>query len=530
MTDRAETKMPTTVVNVRDRKPIDYVYIGSDMYGGFKGSPFANPYKVGKAGITNNEAAVLAYYKYIIASPKLLALLYTLKDQKLGCWCKNSEGKGLCHGDVLVYLIDRTLTEELQTLFDANGIEFDLETPIVDDWGGPVVESRFWRPGDSVGESRSKVTLPVPKAPEIQTNRLQLNRVAGMLMGCFLGDALGVPHEFPRMGRFPYTGRLEHRLVLRSQFQPPKTLAVGQYSDDSEMTIALTRTLITDGKYTPHNIARAYIAWANSETNMIGRNTRALFKGSKKGTPIKLETYVKHYAKEFGLDPFSPFTATSEAGENMQSNGALMRCSPLACLGAEDGVYAPAIMQDCWMTNPSTVAYWCEFIYLTAVRLGLLGHEPQTIWDHVVALATTGPEIIQRTFQQVRDGVLIPMDVSPEGKKVKGWVICAFYTAMSCLYFMTTRPGMTFETLIAWVIGLEGDTDTNAAISGALIGSLVGYDTLIANDVTRDNIAAVIRSTSGAVETDIPRSSPYQLADFTEMATQLHALGGIKLD
>lgn len=521
--------MPTTVVNVQDRKPIDYVYIGREMYRGFKASPFANPYKVGKGGIANKEAAVLSYYKYIIESPKLLALLYTLKDQKLGCWCKNSDGKGLCHGDVLVYLIDHTLTEELQTLFDGNGIEFDLDTPIVDDFGGAVVDSRFWHPG----ELKSKAASPpisVPKALEVQSNRLQLDRVAGMLMGCFLGDALGVPHEFPRMGRFPYTGRLEHRLVMRSQFQPPRTLGVGQYSDDSEMTIALTRTLIADRRYNPQNVARAYIAWANSEQIMIGRNTRTLFKGSKKGTPIKLETYVKHYAKEFGLDPFSPFTSTSEAGENMQSNGALMRCSPLACLGGEDGVHAPSIMQDCWMTNPSTVAYWCEFIYLTAVRLGLMGHEPQIVWDHVSALAATGPEIIQRTFQQVRDGVLIPMNVTPEGKKVKGWVVCAFYTAISCLYFMTTRSSMTFEGLMAWVIGLEGDTDTNAAISGALIGSLVGYETLIANDVTRDNIAAVIRSTSGAVETDIPRSSTYQLVDFTELATQLHALGGIKLD
>lgn len=37
----------------------------------------------------------------------LLNDLHELKDKKLGCWCKDENGNGNCHGDIIVELIEK---------------------------------------------------------------------------------------------------------------------------------------------------------------------------------------------------------------------------------------------------------------------------------------------------------------------------------------------------------------------------------------------------------------------------------------
>ena len=147
------------------------------------------------------------------------------------------------------------------------------------------------------------------------------DRVAGMLMGLFLGDALGAPHEFRCNRKLIYTGKLEHQAFLVTHFQGKKSLSVGQVTDDSEMTLALLRTLLEkDGKYDRKSVISSYLEWANSGGWMLGKNTRALLKGVKT---------VKGYESRMKSVLILPESEIS------QSNGAMMRCCPLALLSYE---------------------------------------------------------------------------------------------------------------------------------------------------------------------------------------------------
>lgn len=98
------TATPTVVVNVSKKYgETDYVYIGRYCkYTDHKESPFHNPFYLPKDATAEQRRACLAKYEaHVRNSPRLLALLPTLKGKRLGCWCKPLP----CHGDVLVKLI-----------------------------------------------------------------------------------------------------------------------------------------------------------------------------------------------------------------------------------------------------------------------------------------------------------------------------------------------------------------------------------------------------------------------------------------
>jgi hypothetical protein len=87
----------TNVVNVYKEKY--EVYIG-------RGSPWGNPFRIGKDG--TREEVIEKYEQYLKVNKCLLFALHTLKGKTLGCYCKPLP----CHGDVLVKYIKKLEEEE----------------------------------------------------------------------------------------------------------------------------------------------------------------------------------------------------------------------------------------------------------------------------------------------------------------------------------------------------------------------------------------------------------------------------------
>lgn len=89
--------MKTTVVNI-SRSAYD-VYIG-------RPSIWGNPYAIGKDG--TRMQVIRKYREYILSKPELLEALPTLVGKRLGCYCTPKA----CHGDVLVELVEKFVTNE----------------------------------------------------------------------------------------------------------------------------------------------------------------------------------------------------------------------------------------------------------------------------------------------------------------------------------------------------------------------------------------------------------------------------------
>ena len=100
----------------------------------------------------------------------------------------------------------------------------------------------------------------------------------------------------------------------------------------------------------------------------------------------------------------------------------------------------------------------------------------------------------------------------------KGWVLHALHCAFLALN--SGRP--EFQDRIDQVIRLGGDTDTNGAIAGALLGALYGARALAAEDRTGPNVEAVLAVDSLAGE--LPRPARYGARHLPAIAQMLAAL------
>lgn len=312
------------------------------------------------------------------------------------------------------------------------------------------------------------------------------DRVRGMLFGVALGDALGAPHEFRHQVPLDrYTGRVEHPLTLTSRYKGRFTGVVGQVTDDTEMMIALAMNI------RPYRSAvMSYLEWANSGCPFMGRNTRALFQGVKTlpGYQARMRSIMARPADEW-----------------TQSNGCLMRAAPLATM--PDDRWREAALADCRLSNPHPVCVNSVIVYLTAARALLSGAsaEEASATALLAAEGAVAGAVRAGCAPQLRD----------IGGDTKGWVVHALY----CAFYALNLPMGSFQDRIDAVIRLGGDTDTNAAIAGALLGAQVGEDAMRREDRTGPNLATVLAADNTLG--NLPRPPAYSAAMLPFLADNL---------
>lgn len=281
-----------------------------------------------------------------------------------------------------------------------------------------------------------------------------LNRAQGCLLGQVAGDDLGATVEFSPGAdvrrRYPDGLRA---LVDGGHWG---TLA-GQPTDDSELALALARALVEAGGFDEEAVARAYARWVDSHPfDMGGTTAQALGAAS---------------AAQRAGRPAAP-AAQVAANRDSQANGALMRVSPLAVWGwklPEDELIAAAFA-DSKLSHPHPVNGAASAVFCCTLAAALRGQtHPQAL--HTAALATAGRIGQAEIADSLRAAVLGP-PTGADGAQ-QGWVRIALQNAY---HQLLTAPSV--EEGLARTVALGGDTDTNAAIAGALLGAVHGAHSL----------------------------------------------------
>lgn len=261
----------------------------------------------------------------------------------------------------------------------------------------------------------------------------RLERARGAMLGQLAGDALGSLVEFKAPGEIEaaYPGG-PRELVDGGTFD---TLA-GQPTDDSELALLLARSLVERGAYEREDVLARYRRWLDSGPFDCGVTIREALRG--------------------GLNPAS------------QANGALMRVSPVGVFGSRlaASVTAAWARADAALTHPHPVCQAANALFAAAVAAAVRdGPRPAALYEKLLLWASDW-KLPEELVAALRAAGHSP---PREFMRQQGWVLIAFQNAV---YQLLHAAGP--EEGIVDTVRRGGDTDTNAAIAGALLGAVYG--------------------------------------------------------
>jgi ADP-ribosyl-[dinitrogen reductase] hydrolase len=260
-----------------------------------------------------------------------------------------------------------------------------------------------------------------------------LSRARGCMLGQLAGDSLGSLVEFqsPETIRQSYP-RGPRLLASGGTFN---TLA-GQPTDDSELALLLARSLVAQGAWQSDAVMQQYRFWLDSNPFDCGNTIRAALRGNP--------------------------------DMSSQANGALMRVSPIGIAGAglPVSVVAAWAEQDAALTHPNRFCLEINALYACSIAAAIRdGLSAEDLYQYMHNFANE---------RQLGDSVLDILGDARQSPPADfmhqmGWVRTAFHNA---IYQLLHAESM--EEGVVDSVARGGDTDTNAAIAGALLGAVHG--------------------------------------------------------
>ena len=323
----------------------------------------------------------------------------------------------------------------------------------------------------------------------------RLARAQGCLLGQLAGDSLGGLVEFSSAAKI----KSKYPTGLRELMDGGHWgILAGQPTDDSEMALMLARSIVQNKGYEPAAALDAYLHWYGSPPFDIGGTTSAALRGARRGrTPQERLAGAKQHA------------STSS-----QANGSLMRISPLGIFGAGNpAAAADWARADSRLTHPHPVCQDACAVFVAAIAT-------------VITAGCSAPECYQAAQDEAsRSSVAPPVTAAlraaaerpPEDYQTQqGWVLIALQNAFYQLLHAPSLEEGVVQTVMA-----GGDTDTNAAIAGALLGAVHGREA-IPPQWLRSILSCRPLPKSG---TSHPRPSEFWSVDALRVAEKLLVLG-----
>ena len=303
------------------------------------------------------------------------------------------------------------------------------------------------------------------------------SRAQGCLLGQLVGDALGSQVEFLSQEKI----RTLHPHGVREMSDGGSwdTIA-GQITDDSEMAIMLARTIVRQGTYNSESALASYQYWLGTHPFDCGNTIRAALQG--------------------------------RCTIDSQANGALMRISPLAIFGIHytPGQLAKWAMEDAEITHPHPICQQANALFCLAISEAIRTRSnPELLYQRILNWARM-LEVEKELLETVDKAALnAPTDYVHQA----GWVLVAFQNAL-----WQMLHARDFEEALVDTINRGGDTDTNAAICGALLGALYGRSAI----PQRWSIPVLnCRPESGNLNISHPRPRALWAIDALDLVNQL---------
>jgi ADP-ribosyl-[dinitrogen reductase] hydrolase len=268
------------------------------------------------------------------------------------------------------------------------------------------------------------------------------DRIVGGCMGLAVGDALGAPFEFLRGRNVPHP---IPALERPWQGGPP-----GSTTDDTALARNLVRSLAEKGGFDPADLVERHLAWYRSDPPDVGTITGRVLRRVDRGEDAAAA--AQEVWRERGP-------------EVSAGNGSVMYCAPLGLAYAHrpDELIdlAPALSTLTHADGRCRTAVLAVTLASAALARGEPA-EPAVRGALDAAESREGGEELAYLVDAV--GGARPIDGPDQG-------FCLFTAAAA---FQAVARDGDVETELRRVVSLGGDTDTNAAVAGALLGTRDG--------------------------------------------------------
>ncbi|MFJ8018552.1 ADP-ribosylglycohydrolase family protein [Streptomyces sp. NPDC096339] len=263
----------------------------------------------------------------------------------------------------------------------------------------------------------------------------RLDRAVGAVLGSAAGDALGAPYEFGPAGALSARGE---EMLGGGGWDP------GEATDDTQMAVLVAESLLERGGLDLPDVFARFQRWAAGEPKDIGLQTEDVLTN---GEPWNFAA-----ALHFQIN-------TRAAG-----NGSLMRAATSAVYFAGAGREGTmdAARRIAALTHGDRAAWEGTAVLHDLVRVAMDGADP---------LASL-PETLAAVHPAHRDryGRVLDPDWHPDlATEFNGAV---WPCLGSAVWALRTTTG--FAQAVRAAVDLGGDTDTVAAVTGALAGAVYG--------------------------------------------------------
>ena len=275
------------------------------------------------------------------------------------------------------------------------------------------------------------------------------DRAAGVLLASAAGDALGAGYEFTH----PKPG-VTIGMVGGGTFN----WAPGEWTDDTSMTLAVARVTATGADLNSaaglDAVAAGFVEWYDSDPKDIGNQTRAVLSARDRTAAGMTETARRISGLKGG-------------------NGSLMRTAAvgLAYLHDTDGAAdacARAAAGVAALTHDDDRATQACQLWSHAIRHAVLHGTFEGVHGYLDRVGGETARYWQPVLTQAETG-------TPSDFPKNGWVVHALQTAWWAIVNADHRDEAPhLASALELSVRAGGDTDTTAAIAGALLGARWG--------------------------------------------------------
>lgn len=294
-----------------------------------------------------------------------------------------------------------------------------------------------------------------------------LDRASGVLLAQAAGDALGVPYEFAQP---PGPGQQDAVAIMRGGGLGP--YAPGEWSDDTQMSVCVARVTAAHDVLSPvpdafgatplDEVAAAFEAWRTGGATDVGTQTAAVLRdaAARRGPAA---TRLREAS-----------AALHAATGRTAGNGALMRTGVVGLVALDDrDATARAARAVAALTHTDPLAAESCVLWSEAVRVAVTEQR----LDVRAGLDLLDPDAAARWSAWIEDAELARPTAD---LRQNGFTVTALQAAWHAIATTSAPERSRFagrDHLVAALqaaVATGGDTDTVAAIAGALLGARYG--------------------------------------------------------